>query len=339
MAQVTDSILPAALALTDPSRVGEARRLGVRLGQLAGLNPGTCSRLALVTTELATNLVRHARQGELLARIFSEGGRTGVEITSVDRGPGMEQPDVCFRDGYSTAGSPGTGLGAVRRMSDFSEVYSLPGAGTAIVARVSVPDGGATTAETGLLLAPAPNETLCGDAIAFVADRWRATVLVADGLGHGPGAAAAAAEAVRVFQADPTRELEYLMDLLHGALHKTRGAAAALARVDAAAGRLEFCGVGNITAAVVGAGPAKMLPSAGGIVGQVLPRHPALALEWRKGDTLVMHSDGLQASTRTFAHPGLLARHPATLAAMVHGQQKRGRDDAAVFTLRFPPAP
>ena len=336
---MTDTTTPGALALTDPSLVGEARRLGVRLGQLAGLGAEVCSRIALVATELAPNLVKHAQGGEILVRVFSEGGRTGVEITSVDRGPGMERPEDCFRDGYSTAGSPGTGLGAVRRLSDFNEVYSLPGAGTVIVARVSVPGGSLATAETGLLHAAALHETVCGDAIVVAADGRRVTVLAADGLGHGPHAAAAAGEAARVFLEDPLRPLPDLMARLHGALQKTRGAAIALVRLDAVGRELEFCGVGNMITVVARHGASKMLGSAGGIVGQMMPRHPPTMLAWQEHDTLVMHSDGLHAAGKTLAFPGLLARHPAVIAGMLYGQQKRGRDDASVLVLRLPPSP
>lgn len=329
------AVTPVALALTDPSLVGEARRLCTQLGLLAGLGADASSRVAIITTELATNLVKHAREGELLGRVFSEGGRTGIEITSVDRGPGMDRPEECFRDGYSTAGSPGTGLGAVRRLASSVDTYSIPRTATVIVARILAGDAPPTPLETGLILAPAPREKECGDAVAFLTHGPRTTVLMVDGLGHGPHAAAAANEAVRVFQEDPSPSLPELVHRIHGALQKTRGAALALARIDQERGTLDHCGVGNITASIARQGPPKMLISPGGIVGHMLPNLKTASIAWEKGDTLIMHSDGLHVTGKGITHPGLLVRHPAVLAGMLYAEQKRGRDDASVVVLRL----
>src|SRR5690606_20385529 len=93
-------------------------------------------RVALAATELATNLVRHAIDGELLIAVCSEQGQRGVELISLDGGPGMRDPGACFRDGYSTTGGAGTGLGAAQRLSDLLDLYSQPGEGTVIVARL-----------------------------------------------------------------------------------------------------------------------------------------------------------------------------------------------------------
>jgi anti-sigma regulatory factor (Ser/Thr protein kinase) len=328
------TVTPVALALTDPSLVGEARRLFAQLGLLAGLGADACSRVALVTTELATNLVKHAREGELLGRAFSEGGRAGIEITSVDRGPGMDRPEDCFRDGYSTAGSPGTGLGAVRRLASSVETYSLLGTGTVIVARILAGDAPPSPIETGLVLAPAPRENVCGDAISFLTRGPLTTVLAVDGLGHGVHAAAAANEAVRVFHEDPASPLPDLVRRLHAALQKTRGAALALARIDHEQGTLDHCGVGNITATIARQGASKILISPGGIVGHMLPNLKTSRLAWEKSDTLIMHSDGLHSTGKALTHPGLLVRHPAVLAGMLYAEQKRGRDDASVIVLR-----
>ena len=329
------AVTPVALALTDPSLVGEARRLCTQLGLLAGLGADASSRVAIITTELATNLVKHAREGELLGRVFAEGGRTGVEITSVDRGPGMDRPEECFRDGYSTAGSPGTGLGAVRRLASSVETYSLVGTGTVIVARILAGDAPPAPVETGLILSPAPREKACGDAISFVTRGPRTTVLAVDGLGHGVNAAAAADEAVRVFHEDPVAPLSDLLHRFHGALQKTRGAALALARIDHERGTLDYCGVGNITATIARQSSIKALISPGGIVGHMLPSLKISSLAWEKSDTLIMHSDGLHVTGKALSHPGLLVRHPAVLAGVLYAQQKRGRDDASVVVLRL----
>ena len=60
----------------------------------------------------------------------------GVEILALDKGPGIRDLERSLRDGYSTAGGAGTGLGAISRLSSEFDVYSPPGKGTALLARI-----------------------------------------------------------------------------------------------------------------------------------------------------------------------------------------------------------
>src|SRR6185503_6250659 len=66
-------------------------------------------------TEAATNILKHGGRGEILLGVTQTAGLRFVDVLALDRGPGMANVDRCFEDGFSTAGSAGTGLGAVRR--------------------------------------------------------------------------------------------------------------------------------------------------------------------------------------------------------------------------------
>ncbi|MET0334111.1 MAG: ATP-binding protein, partial [Rhizobacter sp.] len=229
-----------AFALSDPSQVGEARRAAARLAEEVGLDETRAGRLALVVTELGTNLVRHAQGGRLLMAAQADGvSPAGVELLAIDDGPGMADVNSCLRDGYSTGGTPGTGLGAIQRLSDDFSITSTPGVGTIVAARVHVSDkaaGGRHFRVAGLSV-NAPGETVCGDAYAVQANGDKVRVIVADGLGHGPGAEEASQAAVKVFEAaaadsPPSQVLERA----HGALRITRGAAVALVHLDATRG-------------------------------------------------------------------------------------------------------
>ena len=92
--------------------------------------------VALIVTELATNILKHAKRGEILMRLLDRGDTLGVEFLSLDQGPGIANLTQCFRDGYSTAGSPGTGLGAIARLADEFDMHTIPGKGTAVLARL-----------------------------------------------------------------------------------------------------------------------------------------------------------------------------------------------------------
>ncbi|HEU0079988.1 MAG TPA: anti-sigma regulatory factor, partial [Longimicrobiaceae bacterium] len=158
------------LPVTEPSEAGEARRRVQYLAASLGMDDTDTGRAALVATELAGNLVKHAaRGGHLLAQPAAWSGGKGVEILSLDAGPGMANVARCLRDGFSTAGSPGTGMGAVSRMADEFDVHSAAGVGTVLAARVWA--GGrrdspaAGPAYAGISL-PKPGQEVCGDAWA-----------------------------------------------------------------------------------------------------------------------------------------------------------------------------
>src|SRR5688572_3327019 len=185
----------------DSSQIAPARRGVSTFAAAMGFDEEDAGRAALVATELGTNLVKHGAGGELIARKITSGTHKGLELLSLDKGPGMEDVNKCLRDGYSTGGSPGTGLGALERLSQHFEIYSRPGQGTAVLAQVW-PDAKRPKPERleiGALVIPKPGETECGDAWCYSERPDSVIVLGIDGLGHGFGAAHAAAEACRVF--------------------------------------------------------------------------------------------------------------------------------------------
>lgn len=332
METVTVPAAMTALPMQENSQVGEARRVAMRLAETARFDPEQTMRIGLIATESATNLVKHAKGGELLVRAFEEEGNAGVEVLAVDRGPGMVNVQRCLEDGFSTAGSAGTGLGATRRLADAFDVYSLPALGTVLLARVfRAPPVPPRAGEVGAVVVPIPGETACGDACAFHCTPAHSAFLMVDGLGHGPHAADAAQEAVRVFQQMPQRSPKLAMQALHDALRKTRGAAIAIATLHRPSGRLGYCSVGNISTSLVRGGAVKLLPASNGIVGHAMRTLEEIALPWAGEGLLLMHSDGLRPQARFEAYPGLFARPPALIAGMLYGQQKRGRDDASVL--------
>ena len=238
---------PLLCPIGDRSQVGEARRRVVELAARVGLGEVPREKLALLVNELGTNLVKHAGGGELLVRALP--GRPALEILALDKGGGMASVEECFRDGHSTSGSAGTGLGAVRRLASFVDVYSSRPGGTAIVAHVAAPEGSAPAArrwEVGAVCVSKAGEEVCGDGWATVdtADGYR--LMMADGLGHGLGAADAAHAAVRCFERDPTLGPAAQVSAIHQALRGTRGAAVAVVNIDRRAGVAIFAGVGNI---------------------------------------------------------------------------------------------
>jgi anti-sigma regulatory factor (Ser/Thr protein kinase) len=290
---------------------------------------------AIVATELATNLLRHARRGRVWLQTLHLGGLHCMELLAVDAGPGIVDLQRCMLDGYSSGGTAGTGLGAVRRLADEFDAYSTPGKGTVVLARIHA---GHTAAETpftlGAVSLAAPGEFVCGDAW-HVAQRDHAiAVVVADGLGHGPLAGEAALKAIDVFGADPFADADQFFRHAHGALVGSRGAAVARALVNAR-GEVEYAGVGNIAGSLVGVETSRGLPSQNGTVGVEMRSHLTTSTyAWPDRGVLLMHSDGITQRWSLEAYPGLLMRHPAVLAAVLCRDFIRGRDDATVLVVK-----
>ena len=323
-----------SLAVQDATQIGAARRAAVTAAGRLGISEEDAGKVALVATELATNLVRHAGGGELLVRPLTRADETGLEILALDRGPGMGNVEQALRDGYSTAGTNGAGLGAVRRLADRCDVFSAPGAGTAVLARVLFAAAAAPRALVAGVSVAKPGETACGDAWCWTSDADGWTMIVADGLGHGADASVAAAEVIRVFLEHHGAAPPDIMAAAHAALRHTRGAAVGITRVNLARRELGFTGIGNVGGAIVAGGAGRTFVSLSGIVGHECRKIQEFLYPWPEQAVVVLHSDGLQTRWTLDRYPAVASRHPALLAALLYRDFSRGRDDVTVVAGR-----
>jgi anti-sigma regulatory factor (Ser/Thr protein kinase) len=327
------------LPVAEASQAADARRTAVALARDLGFDETETGKVALVVTEAGSNLLKYGRGGEVIVRALDEPPGAGIEILALDRGPGMADMDRSLRDGHSTAGSPGNGLGAIRRLSGLFDLYSAPGAGTAVLARLWPEGPGSRRPAPGLAVgavsAPHRDETACGDAwVARVAVAV-ARLLVVDGLGHGPHAAEAAETAVKAFEATPALEPGPMLAAIHEALRSTRGAAVAVAALDVEGRTVRFAGVGNITGTMLdGGGRVRNFVSHNGIVGHQARRVQEFAYPWDPAALVVLHSDGLSSHWTLDPYPGLVQHHPAVVAGVLYRDFNRGRDDVTVVVAR-----
>jgi anti-sigma regulatory factor (Ser/Thr protein kinase) len=331
---------PAFFLVTERSQAGDARRQAVIWAEDNGCSKELQSQLALVITELAGNLVLHTTEGGCLVLRLAEGrGAEAVEVLSLDKGPGSANFGTCLQDGYSTAGTSGIGLGAVKRAAEFFEVHSQPGIGTALLCIVTCkPTAQKAGQQFGLVNVPIKGEDVCGDAGAQLhLGNGRVRVLLADGLGHGPNAAEASQAAIAVFSASPQLALIPLLEKIHDALRATRGAAVAVAEVDVSSGKLRYAGVGNIAGYIVQGDVAQSthLVSMNGTLGAVRSRIQEFSYPWMADALLVMTSDGIKNHWRLDRYVGIMHRHPSLIAGILFRDHARTNDDATVATLRI----
>lgn len=324
-------------AVSDQSHVGEARRVAGELARRAGADETQAARASLIATEMATNILKHAQgAGMIVADRFHDTQGTGVELLAIDKGPGIGDLQTCLADGYSTAGSPGTGLGAIARQADLFGTYSRPGLGTVVQARLvdGPPAKTAPATDIGVVAATYPGESICGDRWAFDANGRGRTLLVADGSGHGVQAARAADLAVKIFGEYAGEDCVLLVERMHRGLAPTRGAALAVARIDTAEGLIRFVGIGNIAGTVVTGTDARQMVSHNGTAGHIAPRIREFTYPFAGAACIIMHSDGLSNRWRIADYPGLAACHPSLIAAVLFRDFRRERDDATIAVMR-----
>ena len=324
-----------SVAVADESQVGEARRMAKALADSCEMDETTSGRVALIASEAATNLVRHGGGGHIILRRLAA-GREGIEVLAVDRGAGISNVREALEDGFSTRGTRGAGLGAISRASSFFDVLSAEGAGTIVLSQVWRAGGRATIppVEFGAVSLPIVGERLCGDDWSVTERDHMVRVFVADGLGHGPAAHDASSDATRAFNDTIDHSPRTALERVHLALRGGRGAAIAAAFLDPVRGCIEFAGVGNIAGVVRSDAGSKSMVSHSGTAGHVARRFHDFVYEWPENAVVVLHTDGLTSHWTVDAFPGLLRRHPSLIAAALHRDFSRGRDDVTVVVAR-----
>jgi anti-sigma regulatory factor (Ser/Thr protein kinase) len=325
---------PFFLLIDDPSRIAECRRVASLVADREGLSPLVMANAALVASELASNLVKHAKQGEVHITPLSGRGGPGIEILSIDRGPGISNVNECLKDGRSTTGTSGTGLGAVRRVSHEFQISSQVNQGTIVVSQLRDMETPRGQFRIGLVSRPIFGETVSGDNWAVRFQDTSLIILVADGLGHGVLAADASRAAVDAFNRTVDPSPAGVVHSIHSALRGTRGAAVAVASVEIDDAKVRFAGLGNIAGTIVGSEKSQAMVSHNGTAGHEVRQIKEFVYPWSRESIIVMHSDGLSSSWNASAFPGFHRQHPAVMAALLYREAERKRDDACIIVGR-----
>jgi anti-sigma regulatory factor (Ser/Thr protein kinase) len=326
------SRLSRFLPIDDASRVAEARRLAQTVARAEGMDQAGIASAELIASEMATNLWKHAKGGELLIERHSAHGSSGIDIISVDKGPGIVSIQQCLQDGYSGSGTSGTGLGAIKRVARVFDAYSEVGKGTVMLARITEhPDQNMTVGAAGR---PVAGEDLSGDSCAMRADGDNSLFIVADGLGHGIQAAEASAEAISAFRTTTDTGPALVLHRVHRALRGTRGAAVAIASLDRKKRIVRYAGIGNIAGVVVGSSKSQSMISHNGTAGHEAAHFQEFSYQFPESSLLIMHSDGLSSTWNLKSYPGLQGRHPSVIGGVLYRDAGRVRDDACIVVAR-----
>lgn len=328
-----------SLKITDGSFIAEARRFTSYAAESMGFNEIDSGRVSIIVTELVSNLIKHttAHSGEFYVRELVNGKQKGIEILAVDKGPGMLNVAECLRDGYSTAGSVGTGLGSIQRLSDDFDIYSLKDSGTVILSRIWLAKNHGITLkpyDISAFAMPLTGEVFNGDGWTSYQTPNKITIMLCDGLGHGEQAASASEQAIQEFMASKDYPLNELMNNIHSRLRTTRGAAISLAEIDSVRNIVSYCGIGNVTGLINYPDHVKNMISHNGIVGHEIRKIQVYEYPWNEDALLIMHSDGLTTRWNLDKYPGLFVKTLPIIVSTIFRDFNRGTDDATIVAVR-----
>jgi anti-sigma regulatory factor (Ser/Thr protein kinase) len=331
--------LTEAVAVTDASSIGEARRAAQTIAQRLDFEEVQAGELALLATEASRNVLVHGGGGQLILTGTKSEGSSMARILAVDSGPGIADMARAMTDGFSTAGTPGGGMGAMRRIASRLDIFTGR-TGTIVLLEVGQVKQNIGQAEpnfdlqiAGMAL-PYPGERTCGDSWAHHRAPDRTLVMIADGLGHGIGAAEASQEAMATFQAHVHLGPGQILGLMHDALRKTRGAVAGIAEIRPTERVMIFAGVGNISAVLMSGNSSRSIASHNGTLGATASRIQEFRSDWSSDAILILHSDGLQTRWDLSVYAGLLSRHPAVIGGALMRDFRRQKDDASVVVVK-----
>jgi anti-sigma regulatory factor (Ser/Thr protein kinase) len=323
--------------ISDQSNVGEVRRAAIRLAEQLALGEERSSSAALIVTEMATNLIKHAKQGKILTQVIGTTDSCGIQFLAIDKGPGIKDVSSALGDGWSSSSTLGGGFGAMRRLGNAFDLYTQAGLGTVVLCEIWAgrkDPGLHGDMRLGIVSTPYPGEELNGDGWLVKDGNDLFLLVVVDGLGHGALASDAAREAEKTVRDNSSDSPGALLEDCHRALAKTRGAAIGIAAFHPNGRLVTFAGTGNIAGSIVTAGASRGLASHNGTLGHVMSRVQEFSYPWTSDSLLVIHSDGVSARWNLENYPGILAKHPSVVAAVLHRDFARVHDDSTILVAR-----
>jgi anti-sigma regulatory factor (Ser/Thr protein kinase) len=329
------------IRVTDSTHAGEARRYAAVQAADANLNERDAGALAIVVTEMTTNLVKHAGGGTIVVQSVMQGGNSGVRAYAIDKGPGIRDVAGALRDGYSSAGTSGNGLGAIKRLSHSFDIFTDPNFGTAIVSEIwreGKVGPRQFPLDVGAQSIAIKGEDICGDGWGVKKSANAFLLMVVDGLGHGILAAEASQQAEKVLATSRTDSPTPILEDSHNALKKTRGAAMAVVSINLERGLATFAGVGNIGSSIISPRGSRGMASHNGIVGHQMSKVQEFTFPWEPDSILVMYSDGLKTNWDLKSYPGIWHKSAALIAGILCSDFSRERDDVTVLVAKNHPA-
>ncbi|WP_433831421.1 SpoIIE family protein phosphatase [Flavobacterium anhuiense] len=323
--------------IEDRSLIAFIKREIHNLALQLGFTAHRAGEADIIVAELTSNLIKYANGGELLYRAHCDEGHNQIEIYCLDNGIGIDNISKIMHDGYSSSNTLGQGLGAIRRLSNDFQIYSLKDWGTVQYVKIcdksdySVP-ALASGFNSSAFSVNYPGERVCGDGYHIKYLKRGFQIFVGDGLGHGVNANLAIQQAIKAFKHSGEHDPSEILRDIHDQVKKSRGLVATIACVDYAKETWNICGIGNISTRICFGLENKTYTPYNGIIGHNIPRTlNSTTVPYQKHQIIVMHSDGLRTRWNLNDLTSIIKQNPGLIAASLYKDNIRGTDDATVL--------
>lgn len=346
---IRDQIL--TLLIEHESDVGICRRKSVSHARQMGFDEVKTGEVAIMVTELVTNVLKHGGgKGKILVcEVKTSDSEKAIEVWCCDVGTGIPDLEKALKDGYTEQVSLGIGLGSIRRFSDVFEINpkNIPDLNgnhingfetysNCIRTLKWLPSkkwlGSNRAVVVGAVSRPKPGENLNGDCYVVNHLSPEKTIgAVIDGLGHGKEAHLASQLAKEQIMLKAEQPVDNILKHMHAAIRGTRGIVAGVFRIDTAANRLYYSGIGNIEAFIYSKGEKKTLLSFGGIIGHNMRTPRVFEFDFFPGDFVCLYSDGITSRWR-FEEMNW-ENHPQANTEQVINNYSRNNDDATILII------
>jgi anti-sigma regulatory factor (Ser/Thr protein kinase) len=310
------------------------------LGVQSGLNEKRVAELDIVVAELGSNIIKHGKGGEVLVMLSGD-PTPAIEIIGIDNGPGISNIGRMMQDGMSTTKTLGQGLGAMQRLSDFLQIYSVKGWGTITLMRFYLKPPASPPVKPGpeirTLLLCKPGEKMCGDGYFINTDRAGIRVFLGDGLGHGPEAFNAVTAAINSFRYCMITDLGDVLRDIHTDVKKTRGLVGSIANYNFKTRSWRLCGVGNIHTRIWTAAVAKTYLPYNGIIGHNMPRtinEQVIPHDEGTEQITLLCSDGIRTRWDMNKYPAIFRYDMTIMAAAIYKDHARKTDDMSIVIIK-----
>ncbi len=334
-----DNLPHKLFPLSDRSYLSITKKDIKKIAEDIGFSGSKLAEIEIVIAEIASNIIKHTPGGNILIKPVLHGSIKGIELISIDHGPGMVNVTVMLRDGVSTTNTLGQGLGAIKRLSDDFDIYSALNWGTILLSRIymSPIDKLAEQAPFKIhaVMLPKIGEEFCGDGFKYLMRKNSCQIFAMDGLGHGVEAYKANQLAIKSFINTLYESPAERIKIMHGALKRSRGGVGIIFDINLNTLKLIFCGLGNIAAKVLSEGKIKNCISYNGIIGHTFPMtFHSITHDWTLNNYLIITSDGINTRWDFNAISNIMKHDPSIIAASLFKNFSRGNDDCLIIIVK-----
>lgn len=330
----------------DDSNIGEIRRSLNKVCSNYKFSDEFACKISIITMEMASNLLKHTKYGgEILFSLsrtnINDKSVIKVIIISIDKEPGIEFIDESLYDGTSTVGSSGTGLGAIKRMSDIFDIYSKLGEGSIIVSQLFYNYfnkfdyiKSLCSFDISGICVPVRTENVSGDLWDFHKNNNGFKIVVSDGLGHGIKANEASCKVIKIFRENIKNSSLNILKTINENINDTRGASVAVIDYDAVSSNLFFSSIGNISAKILSYDNSVTLLSKAGIAGTFKNTIAEKVYSFTQDDILVVATDGISSQWHLKSFIEAKKSSALLISSIIYSNFKKIKDDVTVVAVK-----